>query len=133
MAENKEYITQQENTGSILISEDVVASIATAATLETEGVSAMLSAAGGDLKPSRKMSAKGVVIEPEDDGLRIVNCNIPCGATAVAVLEQAELCQVTDGEKRLGDSAGVVRAWQSEDDVMLELESGSYAFKWRND
>ena len=57
MAENKEYITQQENTGSILISEDVVAS--------------MLSAAGGDLKPSRKMSAKGVVIEPEDDGLRI--------------------------------------------------------------
>ena len=71
MAENKEYITQQENTGSILISEDVVASIATAAALETEGVSAMLSAAGGDLKPSRKMSAKGVVIEPEDDGLRI--------------------------------------------------------------
>lgn len=70
MAENKEYITQQENTGSILISEDVVASIATAAALETEGVSAMLSAAG-DLKPSRKMSAKGVVIEPEDDGLRI--------------------------------------------------------------
>ncbi|MFR6394544.1 MAG: hypothetical protein ACLUNQ_05125 [Oscillospiraceae bacterium] len=61
MAENKEYITQQENTGSILISEDVVASIATAAALETEGVSAMLSAAGGDLKPSRKMSAKGVV------------------------------------------------------------------------
>ena len=61
MAENKEYITQQENTGSILISEDVVASIATAAALETEG----------DLKPSRKMSAKGVVIEPEDDGLRI--------------------------------------------------------------
>ena len=37
MAENKEYITQQENTGSILISEDVVASIATAAALETEG------------------------------------------------------------------------------------------------
>ena len=41
--------------------------------------------------------------------------------------------RVTDGEKRLSDSAGVVRAWQSEDDVMLELESGSYAFKWRND
>lgn len=51
MAENKEYITQQENTGSILISEDVVASIATAAALETEGVSAMLSAAGATLSP----------------------------------------------------------------------------------
>ena len=69
----------------------------------------------------------------EEGGLHIVNCNIPCGTTAVAVLEQAELCQVTDGEKRLSDSTGIVRAWQSEDDVMLELESGSYAFKWRNE
>lgn len=44
MAENKEYITQQESAGAIQISEDVVASIATAAALETEGVSAMLGA-----------------------------------------------------------------------------------------
>ena len=71
MAENKEYITQQEDAGAIQISEDVVASIATAAALETEGVSAMLNAAGGDLKPARKMAAKGVVIEPEEDGLSI--------------------------------------------------------------
>ena len=71
MAENKEYITQQEEAGAIQISEDVVASIATAAALETEGVSAMLNAAGGDLKPARKMAAKGVVIEPEEDGLSI--------------------------------------------------------------
>ena len=35
MAENKEYITQQEDAGAIQISEDVVASIATAAALET--------------------------------------------------------------------------------------------------
>ena len=42
-----------------------------AAALETEGVSAMLNAAGGDLKPARKMAAKGVVIEPEEDGLSI--------------------------------------------------------------
>ena len=71
MAENKEYITQQESAGAIQISEDVVASIATAAALETEGVSAMLGAAGGDLKPARKMAAKGVVIEPEEGGLSI--------------------------------------------------------------
>ena len=71
MAENKEYITQQEDAGAIQISEDVVASIATAAALETEGVSAMVTAAGGDLKPARKMAAKGVVIEPEEDGLSI--------------------------------------------------------------
>ena len=68
MAENKEYITQQESAGAIQISEDVVASIATA---ETEGVSAMMGPASGDLKPAPKMSAKGVVIEPEEDGLSI--------------------------------------------------------------
>ena len=71
MAENKEYITQQESAGAIQISEDVVASIATAAALETEGVSAMMGPTSGDLKPARKMSAKGVVIEPEEDGLSI--------------------------------------------------------------
>lgn len=68
MAENKEYITQQESAGAIQISEDVVASIATAAAMETEGVSAMMGPTGGDLKPARKMAAKGVVIEPEEDG-----------------------------------------------------------------
>lgn len=71
MAENKEYITQQESAGAIQISEDVVASIATAAALETEGVSAMMGPGSGDLKLARKMSAKGVVIEPEEDGLSI--------------------------------------------------------------
>ena len=47
MAENKEYITQQESAGAIQISEDVVASIATAAALETEGVSAMMGPGSG--------------------------------------------------------------------------------------
>ena len=43
MADNKEYITQQEPMGAIQISEDVVASIATAAAMEVEGVGGMLS------------------------------------------------------------------------------------------
>ena len=42
MADNKEYITQQEPMGAIQISEDVVASIATAAAMEVEGVGGML-------------------------------------------------------------------------------------------
>ena len=71
MAENKEYIIQQESAGAIQISEDVVASIATAAALETEGVRAMMGPTSGDLKPARKLSANGAVIEPEEDGLSI--------------------------------------------------------------
>ena len=38
MAENREYYTQNAENGTVQISEDVVASVAAAAILETEGV-----------------------------------------------------------------------------------------------
>lgn len=70
MAENKEYITQQDNVGMIQISDDVVASIATAAALEIDGVTGMVNGSG-DLKAPRKMAAKGVAIESEEGALSI--------------------------------------------------------------
>ena len=66
-----------------------------------------------------------------EDGEHSVNCAVPSGATAVLVLENASLRQVTESERLLSsDIPGVVRAWQSEGDTMIELESGRYAFKW---
>ena len=48
------------------------------------------------------------------------------------VLENADLPQVTESERLLsGEIPGIVRAWQSESDTMIELESGRYSFKWR--
>ena len=44
MADNKEYMTHQESMGTIQISEDVVASIATSACLEVEGVGGLMNA-----------------------------------------------------------------------------------------
>lgn len=70
MAENKEYITQQDTAGMIQISDDVVASIATAAALEIDGVSGMVNGTG-DLKSARKMAAKGVCIESDEGELTI--------------------------------------------------------------
>ena len=56
---------------------------------------------------------------------------MPCGATAVLVLENASLRQVTESERLLSsDIPGVVRAWQSEGDTLIELESGRYDFRW---
>ena len=56
---------------------------------------------------------------------------MPCGTTAVLVLENALVRQVTESERLLSsDIPGIVRAWQSEGDTMIELESGRYAFKW---
>ena len=45
MAENKEYMIHQEEAGSIQISEDVLASIASTTAMEVDGVSALISPA----------------------------------------------------------------------------------------
>ena len=68
MAENKEYMIHQEEDGAIQISEDVVASIASTTASEVEGVSAMMGGSVG----GKKMSAKGVRVEMDGDGI-VVN------------------------------------------------------------
>ena len=72
MAENKEYITRQESMGTIQISEDVVASIATSACLEVEGVGGLMNANVTDYVTGKKMTAKGVRVEMAEDGV-VVN------------------------------------------------------------
>ena len=72
MAENKEYMTHEEAMGTIQISEDVVASIATSAALEVEGVSGLLSANMSDFMGGKKMTARGVRVEMDDEGM-VVN------------------------------------------------------------
>ena len=56
MAENKEYMIHQEDDGSIQISEDVLASIASTTALEVDGVSALMSANVSDLMGGKKMT-----------------------------------------------------------------------------
>ena len=72
MAENKEYMTHQENMGTIQISEDVVASIATSAALEVEGVSGLLNDNMSDFMGGKKMTARGVRVEMDGEGI-VVN------------------------------------------------------------
>ena len=71
MADNKEYMTHQESMGTIQISEDVLASIASNAALETEGVSALMSANVSDLMGGKKMSAKGVRVEMDGEAIAV--------------------------------------------------------------
>ena len=69
----------------------------------------------------------------DESGSHFVTCQVPGGVTAVLVLENADLRQVTESERLLSSGIpGIVRAWQSEGDTMIELESGRYAFMWRN-
>lgn len=69
MADNKEYLIHQETMGTIQISEDVVASIATSAALETEGVGGLLSANLPDFMTGKKMTGKGVRVEMVEDAI----------------------------------------------------------------
>lgn len=69
MAENREYLTQIEENGSINISEEVVASIAVDAMKEIEGVGAM----GQNMTEqfTGRKSARGVHAELQDGGILV--------------------------------------------------------------
>ena len=71
MADNKDYMIHQEYMGTIQISEDVVASIATTAALEVEGVGGLLNANMADFMGGKKMTAKGVRVEMVDGALLV--------------------------------------------------------------
>ena len=73
MAENREYMTRQEDMGSIQISEDVLGSIAVNAASEVDGVSGFMSANVSDFMGGKKMTARGVRVESDAENNIIVN------------------------------------------------------------
>lgn len=71
MAENKDYMTRQEDMGAIQISEDVVASIAINAATEVDGVGGFMNANMADLRGGKKLTAKGVRVEMSEEELTV--------------------------------------------------------------
>lgn len=71
MAEGKEYISRQEELGSVNISEEVLAVIAGAAAMEVDGVSALGTTLTNDVAAlvTRKSVAKGVHLEVEGEAV----------------------------------------------------------------
>ena len=69
MAENKEYISREEELGNINISEEVLSAIAAAAALEVEGVAGLGAGAGSDVSAmvSRKSLIKNIRLSMEND------------------------------------------------------------------
>lgn len=76
MSENKEYISQELENGSIQISEDVIVSIAAMAAQEVEGVYG-LGGSGSDLsKLTKKSVGKDVRVEISDADEISIDCYI---------------------------------------------------------
>ena len=89
MAENKQYITQVQSNGSVMISEDVIATIIEHAVGEVEGVVGLSTKPGADIAEliGKKSWGKGMKITICDDNELNVDCNVIVvyGQSVVAV------------------------------------------------
>jgi len=78
MAENKQYIMQTQDNGTVNISEDVIAAIVAHAAVEVDGVSGMNGRPGSDIveRIGRKTSVKGVKITILESNAVAIECNV---------------------------------------------------------
>ena len=78
MAESKQYITQLQDNGSVLISEDVIAAIVAHAAGEVEGVVSLNTKPGADITEAvgKHNWYKGIKVTVVDDNNVGIDCNI---------------------------------------------------------
>ncbi len=89
MAEYKQYITQIQENGNVMISEDVITTIVEQTLAEVEGVSGLASKPGADIADlvGKKAWGKGMKIQIAEDNTVSIGCNIMIkyGASVVTV------------------------------------------------
>ena len=73
MSDHKEYVSRSDELGNIHISEEVLAAISAAATLEVEGVSALSANLGSDLAEllGKKHLTKGIHVQLEEEKVKV--------------------------------------------------------------
>ena len=77
MAEYKQYITQIQENGNVMISEDVVTNIVEHALFEMEGVDSIITKPGSDIADLiGKNWGKGMKILISEDNSITISCNI---------------------------------------------------------
>lgn len=78
MAENKQYVTQMQENGAVLISEDVITTIVAHAVEDVEGVVGLNAKPGADIVEliGKKNWGKGLKITIAEDDSLSVDCNI---------------------------------------------------------
>lgn len=81
MADNKQYITQVQNNGSVLISEDVIATIVAQSVKEVESAVSLSVRPGADIADmiGKKNWGRGIKILIEEDNSVTVDCNVLVG------------------------------------------------------
>lgn len=94
MAESKQYITKIQDNGSVMISEDVIASIVAQSVQEVEGVVGLSVKPGADIADiiGKKNWGKGMRIVIGEDNSLTVDCDIliSYGQSVVAVAQNVQ-------------------------------------------
>ena len=78
MAEYKQYITQNQENGSVMISEEVISAIVEHAVSEVEGVAGLTAKPGADIadRIGKKNWGKGMKVLIAEDNSMTINCNV---------------------------------------------------------
>ncbi len=81
MAENKQYISQIQDNGAVMISEDVVAAIVAQAVKDVEGIVSISSKPGADIADMlvKKNWGKGIRVEIAEDNSVSIDCDVQIG------------------------------------------------------
>lgn len=81
MADNKQYITQLQENGNVLISEDVIAAIVENAVSDVEGIVGLSVKPGADIADmiGKKSWGRGIKISIGQDNTLTIDCNVNVG------------------------------------------------------
>ncbi len=94
MAESRQYITQQQENGTVMISEDVISEIISHTVREVEGVVGLNTRPGADIAEliGKRNWGRGVKIAIFEDGSVSVDCNLTVsyGQNVVSVANAAK-------------------------------------------
>lgn len=81
MAENKQYVTQMQDNGSVMISEDVISTIVAQAVGEVEGIVSLSVKPGADIAEmiGKKNWGKGMKVTIGQQEELYIDCNVIIG------------------------------------------------------
>lgn len=112
MADNKQYITQAQTNGNVMISEDVVATIIEHAVHEVEGVVGLSTKPGADIAEliGKRSWGKGMKITIAEDNILNVDCNVivAYGQSVVTVAKAIQEAITAALESMTGVTVGSV-------------------------
>ena len=106
MADNKTYITQTQENGTVMISENVIATIVDHAISEVEGVVGMSTKPGADIAEmiGKKNWGKGLKITISENDQTYIDCNIVVayGQSVVSVANAVQIAVTNALESMTG-------------------------------